>query len=285
MALEMIKTYPRNGSTSQENDDHWKTQIIDEADHELAREVGIQNPIIDDYDTMVNNQEDLRDEFFDEYDNFKLEEERTYADFGYITAEVLDTNKVQENIEVRIIKKWHDNFNRTKWALGSIDGNKNVYISKSLANKVTVGELVRMNLVYKPSNNNIWKAIYVYQKVEPVIVEEMCTLYKFNNYSATYHIPKQDIGKMIGKNGFYIKKVFKNLSYDRGYELDKLNQNYEKFSDTDEWWNSSVIPSLDINNPPNKNYTEVTIWYDQTLPHQFGMSFNAIQDLVMKLYN
>jgi len=284
MALEMVKAYPRYGSSSQENDDHWKTQIIDEVDHELAREIGLEDPIIDDYDTMVNNQEDLCDEFFDEYDNFKLEEERTYADFGYITAEVLDTNKVQENIEVRIIKKWHDNSNRTKWALGSIDGNKNVYISKSLANKVTVGELVRMNLVYKPSNNNIWKATYVYQKIEPVIVEEMLELGN-KDYSATYHIPKQDIGKMIGKNGFYIKKVLKNLSYDRGYQLDQLNQNYEKFADSDEWWNSSVFPSLDINNPPNKNYTEVKIWYDPNLLLQFGMSFNAIKDLVMKLYN
>ena len=281
----MVKTYPRNGSSRQENDIHWNTHIIDEQDRELAREVGIQNPIIDDYDTMVNNQEDIRDQFFDEYDNFKLEEERTYADFGYLTPEVLDTNKVQENVEVRIIKKWYDNSNRTKWALGSIDGNKSVYISKSLAKKVTIGELVRMNLVYKPSNNNIWKAIYVHQKIEPVIVEEMCTLYKNNNYSATYHIPKQDIGKMIGKNGFYIKKVFKNLSYDRGCQLDQLNWNYEKFSDTDEWWNSSVFPSLDINNLPNKNYTEVKIWYDPNLLLQFGMSFNAIKDLVMKLYN
>ena len=284
MALEMIKTYPRNGSSRQENDDHWKTQIIDEQDQELAREVGIQNPIIDDYDTMVNNQEDIQDEFFDEYDNFKLEEERTYADFGYITAEVLDTTKVQENVEVRIIKKWYDNSNITKWALGSIDGNKNVYISKSLAKKVTIGELVRMDLVYKLSNNNIWKAIYVHQKIEPVIVEEMSALYKCDNYSATYHIPKQDIGKMIGKNGFYIKKVLKNLSYDRGYQLDQLNPNYEKFSDTDEWWNSSVFPSLDINNLPNKNYTEVKIWYDPNLLLQFGQ-FNAIKDLVMKLYN
>ena len=286
MALEMIKTYPQcdNMHLRQESDDHWKTQIIDEADHELAREVGIQNPIIDDYDTMINNQEDILEGFFDDYDDFKMEEERTYTDFGYATSEVLDTNKIQEEIEVRIIKKWYDNNNTTKWALGSIEGVKSVYIPKSLAKKVTVGEIVRMNLVYKPSNNNTWKAIYVHEKIEPVIVEEMNTLYRYYAYSTTCHIPKQDIGKMIGKNGFCIKKVLKNLCYDRGYELNKLNQNYEKFSDSDEWWNSSAFPSLDIKNPPNKNYTEVTIWCDLNILDQFN-SLNPIKDLVMKLYN
>jgi hypothetical protein len=90
---------------------------------------------------------------------------------------------------------------------------------------------------------------------------------------------------MIGKNGFCIKKVLKNLCYDRGYQLDKLNQNYEKFSDSDEWWNSSAFPSLDIKNPPNKNYTEVTIWYNKN-SLDFGLdSFNPIKELVMKLYN
>ena len=129
----------------------WEEEGITDQDHELAQELGIEDPIIDDFDTMVEKQENKTDEFNKDLNDFAEEQERAYSDCPPAECEVLNTNETREEIEVRVVKKWF-NKQQTKWALGSIDGQKNVYIPKSLAKRVSVGELVRMNLMYHPQN-------------------------------------------------------------------------------------------------------------------------------------
>jgi len=292
MTLKIIQSKIINcqdkGNADEGNKSIWEDEGINEQDHELARELGIENPIIDDFDTMVNDQEDINDEFFDDLKSFKEEEDRTYNDFGYVNCEVIDREKTQEGVEVRVIKKWYDGHN-AKWALGSIDGAKEVYIPRSLAKRVTVGEIVRMDLIFSPQNSNNWKAIFIHTKIDPVVVEEL--MEENLNVGAlreqvkmmTLHIPKQDIGKMIGKKGFNLRKAMKDYFYRNPTMKNKFNT--EPYVDTDEWWNSSIVPSLDIHNMPNKDYTEVKMWCNKNLmDDSIHYDFDPIKDFVKKLY-
>ena len=225
---------------------------------------------------------------FNDFDTFKEEEYRTYSDYAFAKCEVIDTKITQEGIEVRVVKKWYNGHN-AKWALGSIDGAKEVYIPRSLANRVTVGELVRMNMIYCPQGENMWKAIFVHKKIDPVVVEELreenldVGALREQVKMMTLHIPKQDIGKMVGKNGFNIRKVMKDYFYRNPTMKNKFNT--EPYVDTDEWWNSSIVPSLDIHNMPNKDYTEVKVWnHKDLMDDTIHYDFDTIRDLVKKLY-
>ncbi len=51
----------------------------------------------------------------------------------------------------------------------TIDGNNNVYIPGGLMNMLTIGEIVKMNIIHHPQGKNTWKSIFTHPKESPTI--------------------------------------------------------------------------------------------------------------------
>ena len=244
----------------------WLKEGITQDDIEIAEHLGILTPkVLSDFDHMIQTEDKFREDgydFFDENDNRGILHE----------CEFINPNKVYENVQVRItIVK--DNF-----AIGSIDGDSNVYISKSLVmtNNLTIGSIHMMNLVYKPNNKNTWKAIYVHQKVSPVLYNEFsCNGIDYK----TFHVPKQEVGKMIGRGGICIQKVLNDLVYNNEAMKDAFNGGIE--SDT-LIMDGAGIPKLDIDN--HEDYTEIKVWDNPEKRNLASGSFDVVDDFVKKIY-
>ena len=250
----------------------WFKEGIVEEDYVLAKELGIlDNPEdIDDFDKMIMEEEAFNDEHQEFYD--ELERLNT----GYVaTCEYIIPNHKYENIDVRVIKKFPN------WALGSIDGNKCVYIPKSLINKVSYGELVSMTLVYTGLNPNPWKAVHVSMKIDPVEMDEIMNIKDMECIKMkTFHIPKQDIGKMVGKNGNNITRIMKDYLYNNPFNSCLFSD--EPYDGTNEWFeNATDIPKFNITN--QEEYTVINMWYNSVLdyPH---IDFDPVNDLLQKMY-
>lgn len=262
MALHL--SLPDNIEEGEENP--WLKEGITQDDIEIAEHLGILTPKdVSDFDHMIEKEDKFRedgDDFFDENDNRGILHE----------CEFINPNKVYENVQVRItIVK--DNF-----AIGSIDGDSNVYISKSLivTNNLTIGSIHMMDLVYKPNNKNTWKAIYVHQKVSPVLYNEFsCNGIDYK----TFHVPKQDVGKMIGRGGICIQKVLNDIVYNNEAMKDAFNGGIE--SDT-LIIDGAGIPKLDIEN--HEDYTEIKVWDNPEKRNLAPGSFDVVNDLVKKIY-
>ena len=134
--------------------------------------------------------------------------------------------------------------------------------------KRTIGEICMMNLIYNPSGKNLWKAIYIHPKVEPFVKAKLVQ----PTGQDVWHveIPKQDLGKMIGKNGRCIHKIRKDISYNYP-EMNKYwkkldEENYIENGWKDNYVNSFIedgyFPSFDINQ--GEDCTKVNIWNDIT---------------------
>jgi hypothetical protein len=250
----------------------WFKEGITDDDYVLAKELGIlDNPKdLDDFDKMICEEEEFNDE------RQAFEDELDRLDAGYIaTCECMIPNHTYENIDVRVIKKF------SNWALGSIDGNKCVYIPKSLINKVSYGELVSMTLVYTGLNPNPWKAIHASKKIDPV---EMGEIMNINDTECmkmkTFHIPKQDIGKMVGKNGNNISRIMKDYLYNNPNDSCLFSD--ESYDGTNEWFqNATDIPKFNITN--QEEYTAVNMWYNSVLDNMY-IHFDPVKDLLQKMY-
>jgi len=250
----------------------WFKEGLVEEDYVLAKELGIlDNPEdLSDFDKMIMEEE----EYNDERQAFEDEFERLEA--GYVAScEYILPNHKYENIDVRVIKKF------SNWALGSIDGNKCVYIPKSLINKVSYGELVSMTLLYTGLSPNPWKAIHASMKINPVEMDEIMNIKDMECIKMkTFHIPKQDIGKMVGKNGNNISRIMKDYLYNNPF-------NSCLFSDTsydgsNKWFeNATDLPKFNITN--QEEYTVVNMWYNSVLDNGC-IDFDPVKDLLQKMY-
>ena len=256
----------------------WFAEGITLDDYILAKECGLlSNDVIEnDFDKMIEEEEEFNEE------RQKFEDEKERFDAGFVAyGEYIISKEIYDNIDVRVIKKWPN------WSLGSIDGNKCVYIPKSLCKDITIGELANMSLVYTGLSPNPWKAIRIEAKVDPVVVVEIASIEEFMGTNQkevikmkTLHIPKQDIGKMVGKNGQNIRKIMKDYFYNNHEDTYLFND--MEYDDSDKWWSESTdIPNFNITD--KGNYTEVNIWYNSVLD-QDTIKFNPIKHLFQKMY-
>ena len=151
----------------------------------------------------------------------------------------------------------------------------------------SIGELVKMSLIYSGIMPNPWKAVNIEQKIDPVEINNITSIEYFMDSSErkevakmrTFHIPKQDIGKMVGKNGQNIRKIMKDYFYNNHYMAYVFHD--MEYGDSDKWWDEADIPKFNIVN--KADYTEVDIWYNSILDEQ-SISFDPIKDLFQKMY-
>ena len=175
----------------------WEKDGVSEQDYILGEELGLiaqRNQVGNEYEKMIENEE----EFQEEIEEFVNELERAESD-QLFEREVIFKDHVYENIDVRLVYKGKT------FGIGSIDGVKNVFVPKSLMNNISTGEIAKMNLIYKPTEKNAWKAVYIHRKVDPYVKASFT-----NNNGVEMNVlevPAQDLGKMIGKNGFNIHKI------------------------------------------------------------------------------
>ena len=139
----------------------WEQNGVSEQDYILAEELGLiaqRNQVGDDYEKMIENEE----EFQEEIEEFVNELERAESD-QLFEREVIFKDHVYENIDVRLV------YMGKTFGIGSIDGVKNVFVPKSLMNNISTGEIAKMNLIYKPTEKNAWKAVYIHRKIDPYV--------------------------------------------------------------------------------------------------------------------
>jgi len=253
----------------------WFKNGITDDDYILAKKLGIIDNFedLDDFDKMICEEEEFNDE------RQAFDDEKEYFEAGYVAScEYIIPNHKYENIDVRVIKKFPN------WALGSIDGNKCVYIPKSLINKVSYGELVSMTLVYTVLNPNPWKAVHVSMKIDPVEMDEIMNIKDMECIKMkTFHIPKQDIGKMVGKNGNNITRIMKDYLYNNQGILYSCLFSDASYDGSNEWFeNATDLPKFNITN--HEEYTVVNMWYNSVLdyPH---IDFDPVKDLLQKMYS
>jgi hypothetical protein len=255
----------------------WFLNGIEESDIILGKEVGlIEDPKdIEPFEEMIEREE----EYLEDLNDFLDEMERLDPNY-YVKAECIDTKEFFENIGVRIVKKF-DN-----WALGSIEGNKCVYVPNTQMNKITTGAIYNMTLIYTQGQKNIWRAIFVFPKIEPVEVGGVINLADtINNHVSEYigmksfHIPKVDIGKTVGKNGWIIDKIVKDYLYNNADIGDLLME------DDDDIKNASNVPQFNFID--KGEYTEINMWYNtfiDKLNECEYISFIPEIELLQKMY-
>jgi predicted RNA-binding protein YlqC (UPF0109 family) len=269
----------------------WEKNGFDSEDFELAEECGILTPrnaeeLKDevDFQTMIEKEE----QFFEDGEQ-DIDEYEKCRSVCVRECEVIQKEKIVEQVEVRIIKI------SNKFGIGAIDGNACVYIPQSVirgslnteqANeyakksqksplnfktqidygKRTIGEICSMNLVYNPCGKNVWKAVYIHPKVEPFVKARLVQPNGKDVWQV--EIPKQDLGKMIGKQGSCIQKIKKDILYNypemQTYwkELDKDHyvENGWKDDYVEKYIEDAFFPSFDINQ--GDDCTLVNIWND-----------------------
>ena len=258
-----------------DDDDKKNSYEITNEDIELAQELGLLNPI-DHFEVMIDNEE----EFYDDVDKFIDELEISESPMWFEIEGIYTNNHIYYNIPVRIISI------SDHYAFGSIDGDECVYIPKSLLHNISLNELVSINLIYKESGINSWKAIKINNKKDykPVLINSLIIGdEEFNYIQNTYHIPFQDIGKMIGKNGYILKKVIKNYLFNNPEDLNYFNPEPIDWNNFEEWYEDANIPILNINNVSD-DYTEIKLYYKSIIKFKGKIKFDPITDYIMKLY-
>ena len=230
----------------------WEKNGVSEQDYILGEELGLiaqRNQVGDDYEEMIGFEE----EFQEEIEEFVNELERAESD-QLFEREVIFKDHVYENIDVRLVFK-NENF-----GIGSIDGVKNVFVPKSLMNNISTGEIAKMNLIYKPTEKNAWKAVYIHRKVDPYVKASFTN--KNDTQMNILEVPTQDLGKMIGKNGFNINKIRNDIIH-----------NNQEMSHV---WEEKKFPAVDISN--EDDCTMIKLWEkDET-------DYDMVQGFVKKMY-
>tara|TARA_B110001469_G_C9629887_1_gene314940 strand:+ start:1278 stop:2111 length:834 start_codon:yes stop_codon:yes gene_type:complete len=256
----------------------WHTDGITTEDYEMAQECGLITPRNDkrlEQEIEFNKMIDYDVEFERQGDEFIQEFEHAWDGSSY-NCEYPDYSKTFEYIDVRVVMK------KENFAIGTIDGDNNVYIPAGLMNILTIGEIVQMNIVYHPQGKNTWKAIYTHPKYSPIIVDQFISLTENNqcdHLSQTFDIPKQNIGKMIGKNGICIQKVLNDIVYRNKkakevFTMKEDNKNVDMTQDT--------VPKYDVNN--FDDFTQVKVWDIPSSRNKSMKDFNQIKEIFMKLY-
>jgi len=250
--------------------------VITEEDIILARETGLLNEE-DESEKMLENIDD----FYNEQDKFIEELEISENPSWFAIEGIFTKNYTYKDVPVRIISI-KDNF-----GFGSIYGNDEVYIPKSLISKVSLHQLVSMDLVYLKKDTNCWKAIKVNNlKDDLVTISEL--IVDDNNEGVrsiqnVYHIPFQDIGFIIGKNGHYIKKIIKNYIINNPEDALYFNPDKLDAYNFDEWYENANVPSIDVNNY-STDYTEIKLYYNIKIEHIDKIKFDPLNDFIKKLY-
>ena len=295
----------------------WDQTGIDHEDYELAEYVGLLEPteapeLQDeiDFQKMIDYEETFWEDMEQDYEEFQL------CSSGAVrNCEVIQPKKVYEDVPVRV------EYIQKDFAIGSIEGVSCVFVPTKLfqgweqpelsdelaylnldqpitkqeitlvRGKVTVGQMISMNLIYKPRGKNIWKAIYMNPKCEPFVKSKFVC----RGYSEMYdiEIPKQMIGKMIGKGGKYIHRIRKDMVYNYP-ELKRDFQSVDKEHQNDHGWKSdyepkyiedTYFPKMDIQQ--GSETTHVKLFYKiQDYDNSDGSTIRLcpLQDVVKKLY-
>ena len=274
--MAITLTLANNIQEGEENP--WLKEGILADDEELAEECGLMTPrVMSDFDKMIEEEEEFLNDGLDIVE--ELEAVIDKGD-GLFANEVIQPGKVYENIPIRIIMK------KNAFAIGAIDGNSSVYISCGLMKtaNLTIGSIHMANLIYKPSNQNDWKAIFIHPKIDPVLVNEFSS--EGINFS-TYHVPKQNLGKMIGKGGICIQKILNDIVYNNPSMKNAFNGDIVSDKVMME---GEGVPKLDINN--FDDYTEIKVWDNHgkrcipTTPTSESnpVMFDVIEDFAKKMY-
>lgn len=255
----------------------WFKNGIDESDIVLGKTLGlIEDPNdIEPFDKMVENEE----EYLEDLNDFLDEMERLEPNY-YAKAECTKPKGNYKNIPVRIVKVFPN------WALGSIDGNKCVYVPSTLLSMVSTGAIYSMTLIHTPFNKNPYKAIYVEPKIEPVHTGGVNHINELSSDKITeyvcmkqFHIPHVDIGKTVGKNGFNIEKVIKDYIYNNQHYCDVV------FDIDDDMKEVKIFPQFNFTD--KGDYTVVEMWYNRFLDQVReckAFTFDPEIDVLQKLY-
>jgi len=241
----------------------------------LAENINLINKTNDFY-KMMDNEEDIINDYFN-----SLEELERFDNSNLLESECIYTDFIYQDIPVRI-----KTINKNE-AFGQINNDSNIYISKKNLNNLIVGELVSMNIMYNECGINSWKCISVNKKCNPVLVSKYLMEKNDSIYTEQkYHIPLQDIGYFIGKNGNNLKNIIKSyllLNKNDIKLLNKCENSEELFKDDfNTWYETANIPSINLKNI--SNYTELSLYYEIDKDSKSTLKFNPITDFLMKLY-
>ena len=300
MALSIITTRGLNAYCCEQITTPWGTQGITEEDLELAQGLGLLNQKINDFDTdfesMIEKEEFKNDEFNNEFEEFNQEVDRSIYGNSMFPGldECINPSLVYRNIPVRVNKIWKTQTNDTKFAIGTIQTEsnqgtllKNTYFPRSMASKVTTGEMARVDLVYTLGEKNDWKVIYVHSKIQPEFISEIRITdtpslnttngEKNDTVCKTYKIPKQSIGHMVGKNGYAIQKIVTDYVHNNPKQTYVTpNEENDEESVQMKW---KIPVNFDLTN--ENNDTNVAIWKNDEYPES---SFKWAQQILNKMY-
>ena len=296
MALSIITTRGLSAHCYEQITTPWETQGITEEDLELAQELGLLNQKINDFDTdfesMIEKEEFKNDEFNNEFEEFNQEVDRGIYGNSMFPGldECINPSLVYRNIPVRVNKIWKTQTNDTKFAIGTIQTEsnqgtllKNTYFPRSMASKVTTGEMANVDLVYTFGQKNDWKVIYVHPKIQPEFVSEIritdtpSHITERDTVCKTYKIPKQSIGHMVGKNGYAIQKIVTDYVHNNPKQTYVTpNEENDEKSVQMKW---KIPVDFDITN--ENNVTNVAIWKNDEYPES---SFGWAHQILNKMY-
>ena len=292
MSLSIMTTRGLSAHCCEKITTPWEIQGITKDDLELAGELGLLNQKINDFESMIDREEDANEEFKNDLEEFNQELDRSIYGNSMFPGEneCINPDRVYYEITVRVNKIWKSEKGETKFAIGTIQtesngGNllKNTYFPSWAAKKVTIGEMVKVDLVYTFGQKNDWKVIYVHPKITPEFVSEIRISDSLGNVSdldtvcKNYQIPKQSIGHMVGKNGYAIQKIVTDYIYNNPKQTYVTpNEENDEESVQMKW---KIPVDFDITN--ENNATNVAIWKKEEHPES---SFGWAHKILNKMY-
>ena len=113
----------------------------------------------------------------------------------------------------------------------------------------------------------------IYPKVEPFVAAKI--IGSGDDEYMKVHIPKQNIGQMIGKSGNNLKNILSTAK--------KVNP------ELNELWTDGInenrySPKLNVHDNTNELYTEVDVWIPKS-PVNKEVEWNVLDDYVQKIYS
>jgi len=248
------------------NKSPWEEKGVSDEDFEMAKEIGlVDNPddiVNDEFTKMMEEQEDILREGLDFLDEIDL-----WYDKRPRQVEYLKQGKIYKNIEVRVVSFVNDN------GFGTVDGYPKVFIPEKFYKFISLNEIFRMDLRYDETRSYSWIATFVHKKVKPYIVARIIS--PNDDEYMKVHIPKQDIGKMIGKKGHNLNTIL---------EVAECNEPELKEIWTDGENDRRYSPKLNVHNNTKEMYTEVDIWMPKS-PVNKEVEWNVLDDYVQKIYS
>ena len=248
----------------EEHKSPWDDNGLTDEDFELSKTSGLINDEndISEFEKMIEFEEEFMDDGL-----YWLDELNLANDQRYRKVEVIETTKKYREVDVRLVTKTYS------YGIGTIEGEASVYIPRTLINHISIGEIAKMDLLYRPYNSCEWKCVYIHKKINPVIVGEVDC---FENKYIKVHIPKRDIGEMIGKGGKYLKKILKDAVHNNR-ELESLWNNKEN--------DKNYEPRLNVHDNTIENYTEIDVWIPKRKVGDLDTTeWDVLNKFVKKIY-